>query len=68
MPLLKCRDCMHEWEGKLNSICDWCGGNSRMLEKETPFEKCIKNHSDYQEERFFGENIREAIKILKGDK
>lgn len=42
MPLLKCRDCMHEWEGRTNSLCDWCGGNSRILAKETSMEKLFR--------------------------
>ena len=50
MPLLKCRDCMHEWEGKINSICDWCGGNSRVLAHETHMEKWAKNFIEKQED------------------
>ena len=63
MPHHKCRNCMHEWVGKLNSKCDWCEGISRVLEKETPFEKYAKDRTS---DKFFGENIRETIRILKG--
>lgn len=42
MPLLHCNRCHHEWEGKENSECDWCGGTPLVLEEETHFEKAIR--------------------------
>jgi len=44
MPYRHCNKCHHEWEGgKDDEICDWCGGDSYILEDETPVEKMIKN-------------------------
>jgi len=54
MPLLHCEKCHHEWEGRKNSKCKWCNNNSYILEEKTPLE-----------ESFFGENIKEAIRVLK---
>ena len=43
MPYLKCRKCHHEFEGKEDEQCDWCGADTSILEKETPLEKMCKN-------------------------
>jgi hypothetical protein len=44
MPYVKCSKCHHEWEtADMSSKCDWCGAAiGQILEKVTPFEKCIK--------------------------
>ena len=43
MPLLHCKKCHHEWETiKEKEKCDWCGGVSYILEKETQLSKFIK--------------------------
>lgn len=37
MPLLHCTECHHEWESSEDEEeCDWCGGDSYMLDKNTP--------------------------------
>ena len=34
---------MHEWEtSDFKSLCDWCGDSGYILEKETPFERYLK--------------------------
>jgi len=43
MPLLKCLNCQHEWEGTEDSKCDWCDSGGRILEEETPLEKATAN-------------------------
>ena len=53
MPLLHCLQCHHEWEGGRYSKCDWCGVNGYVIEEKTPME------------RVFGENIRDAVKIIR---
>ena len=40
MPIYKCEVCHHEWEGH-NPKCDWCGGDSYILEEKTPVEKLV---------------------------
>ena len=43
MPLWKCNNCHHEWEGsETDNICDWCRSEGHILEKETPLEKSMK--------------------------
>lgn len=44
MPLLHCKKCQHEWEGRADSICDWCGASGRILEEETQFERWAKDY------------------------
>lgn len=42
MPLYHCKDCHHEWEEIKRwrmPKCEWCGGDSYVLEEETPLEK-----------------------------
>jgi hypothetical protein len=41
MPLLHCQHCHHEWEGRRESVCDWCGSSSFVLSETTPFESAI---------------------------
>jgi len=57
MPYLGCDDCHHEWESGTGEYaqekCDWCGGDSHMLEKKTPLEKM---------------NIDKILKILEEKK
>ena len=43
MSLLHCYGCHHEWEGTNKSKCDWCEGDSYVLEEVTPFELFIKS-------------------------
>lgn len=43
MPLLHCYGCHHEWEGTNKSKCDWCGGDSYVLEEVTPFELFVES-------------------------
>ena len=42
MPYLGCKDCHHEWESAKGDYaqnkCDWCGGDSYILEVKTPLE------------------------------
>jgi len=40
---------MHEWEGKADSRCSWCGSEGRILEKETSFEKFVKAISQQED-------------------
>ena len=35
MPLLHCKKCHHEWEGRANSKCDWCAAEGRILKLAT---------------------------------
>lgn len=44
MPLLHCKKCMHEWEGRKGSKCDWCGGKGYILQEETQFENFVRYH------------------------
>jgi NAD-dependent SIR2 family protein deacetylase len=47
MPYFHCNSCHHEFEGYpekkgaecTNPKCDWCGGDSYILEEKTPLEK-----------------------------
>jgi len=50
MPLLKCRNCMHEWEGKSDSKCAWCGCKGRILEEKTAFEKYVADMKEVQKD------------------
>ena len=54
MPLLHCNKCHHEWEGNPISKCDWCNNDGYILEEKTVIE-----------EAFFGEHIREVIKMFR---
>ena len=38
-----CNECQHEWEctDEDGRKCDWCGGESYILEDETPLEKML---------------------------
>lgn len=39
MPLWKCQNCHHEWEGSnLRAMCDWCGGDGEKLAENTELE------------------------------
>jgi len=43
MPYFHCQSCHHEWEGSepepgYVAECDWCGGDSYVLEAKTPLE------------------------------
>ena len=43
MPYLHCKNCHHEWESaEKGTKCDWCGGDSYVLEEETPLSKFLK--------------------------
>jgi len=72
VPLLHCNSCHHEWEGRPNSKCDWCGSHGHILEDKTSFERFVEGDLKGFIERFkksressFGENIRDAIKTIK---
>ena len=41
MPLLHCKHCPHEWEGKFHSKCDWCGADSYILKELTDLEELL---------------------------
>lgn len=44
MPLLHCNECHHEWECTTKKPkCNWCGGDFYILEKQTSFEKFVKD-------------------------
>jgi len=40
-----CNNCHHEWEctSEDERECDWCGGESYILEDKTPLEKMTEN-------------------------
>jgi len=42
MPLRHCNECHHEWEVDREE-CDWCGGDSYILDEETPLSKMCKD-------------------------
>lgn len=45
MPLLKCNECHHEWEGQKNSFCDWCScPDSTVLMEKTGLESFLANY------------------------
>ena len=41
MPLHKCTECHHEWEGD-ELLCDWCGAGGDIILEETQFEAFVK--------------------------
>lgn len=42
MPLFHCIKCHHEWESvKTETKCEWCDGDSYMINEVTPLEKFI---------------------------
>ena len=43
MPLLHCNECHHEWEGKKEEKCSWCGKDSYVLEEKTSFELFVES-------------------------
>ena len=43
MPYLGCKECHHELEGAKGEKCDWCGGDTKVIEEETPLEKLCKD-------------------------
>jgi hypothetical protein len=43
MPLLKCTECHHEWEGLKDSRCDWCGKDGKILVEKTGLEQMISD-------------------------
>ena len=49
MPLLHCKKCHHEWEGKNDSICDWCGAEGYILEEQTDLEKLLHDKQKLRE-------------------
>jgi len=47
MPILHCEHCHHEWETmKEKEKCDWCGGDSYILDLETPLSRFLKNKDE----------------------
>lgn len=72
MPLLHCNSCHHEWEGRPNSKCDWCGDSGHVLEEKTSFERFVEGDLKGFIERWkksrdsaFGMNIKDAIQTIK---
>jgi hypothetical protein len=63
MPLLHCKDCHHEWEGKKSSRCDWCGGKSYVLQEVSDFEKFVR----YDLRRIVKEWVKENLKRCKNE-
>jgi hypothetical protein len=49
MPLLHCKKCHHEWEGKNDSTCDWCGAEGYILEEQTDLEKLLHDKQRLRE-------------------
>lgn len=45
MPLMHCNECHHEWEGKENSLCDWCDSTGYVLKKKTGLESLLEYDS-----------------------
>jgi len=41
MPVLHCKECHHEWEGRRSDRCDWCGAGALVLEAQSAFEKML---------------------------
>lgn len=39
---LHCHDCHHEFHGYQGERCDWCGGDSYVLEMESNFARFIR--------------------------
>ena len=42
MPYVGCIKCHHEFEGNKDEKCDWCGGESKVLENKTPLENMVE--------------------------
>jgi len=65
MPLFHCKNCHHEWPSTFKNSCDWCGGDSYILEEVTSFEEFINFLSENLEEIFTmnsGQITQEKIK------
>jgi len=45
MPLWKCSECHHEWEGT-NTKCGWCGNKGYQLQEKTSLENMIEDFCD----------------------
>lgn len=42
MAVWQCNSCLHEWEARKASPCDWCGTDTpQRLEPETNFEAWV---------------------------
>lgn len=54
MPLLHCKNCDHEWEGRITSMCAWCGEKGYILEEKTPLEKLIETGVKFIMDKKFG--------------
>lgn len=44
MPIFHCKACHHEWEEYSESVCDWCGADSEVLQEESELERFVRNH------------------------
>lgn len=44
LPLWKCTECHHEWQGLKKRACDWCGSPSEKLGFWHDFE-AVKKHA-----------------------
>lgn len=45
MPILHCLSCHHEWEGRANSMCAWCGAGSCVLAEQSELERMVASRS-----------------------
>lgn len=42
MPLWKCNDCHHEWEGSdEDNRCDWCESEGHIIQEKTGLEELL---------------------------
>lgn len=66
MPYYHCKCCDHEWQSDTKQLCDWCGGESFILEGETPpndslRESIVNINIDEIKNNF----VKEVVKKLK---
>ena len=74
MPYYHCNKCHHEFESFpekrgaecVNPSCDWCGGDSYILEDETPLEKMMNHIDEIGMEKFMDE-VESIISKIKSN-
>jgi hypothetical protein len=59
MPVIHCKKCHHEWEGKFHSKCDWCGAESYVLEEQSDLENLLYDKDKLRE---LVEGLRKELK------